>query len=393
MEVSLVHNGSIFIIKEDNILVKMEETSYDSEEILQKLLDSYPDLLAGDQINRENPRRWIPIAREFGIPSGMNGTSQWRIDHFFIDQDCIPTFIEVKRSSDTRIRREVVGQMMDYAANATKYWPIGSIQNAFNEKYVKDGKDSIQVLNDLLGIEAEDEADMEEFWSKVQENLRNGVIRMLFVADEIPEELRRIIEFMNDQMTKSEVLGIEIRQYLNVDNNIKTLVPQVIGLTSNAILTKKKPAQKHQWNEELFMNEISNKLGDEARVVYQDIFNHLSSGTYRIWYGQGQKSGSIFFLYDGVNRNSHNLFCMWTYGAFELQFQHLKFHPPFSDLRKRMEFQSKLNELLGVEISDDSLNKRPSFSWEKLKTEEARKNFYEILDWAVKKIKIYENGI
>lgn len=145
-----MHNGSIFIINEDNTLVKMEETSYDSEEILQRLLDNYPDLLAGDQMNRENPRRWIPIAREFGIPSGVNGASQWRIDHFFIDQDCIPTFIEVKRSSDTRIRREVVGQMMDYAANATKYWPIGSIQNAFNEKYVKDGRDSIQILNDLL---------------------------------------------------------------------------------------------------------------------------------------------------------------------------------------------------------------------------------------------------
>lgn len=389
MEVRLMHKGSIFIIKEDNKLLKMQETSYDSEEILQKLLDSYPDLLAGDQMNRDNPRRWLPIAREFGIPSGMNATSQWRIDHFFIDQDSIPTFIEVKRSSDTRIRREVVGQMMDYAANATKYWPMESIQSAFIEKYVKDGKNSIQVLNDLLGIEAENEADIEEFWSKVQENLRNGVIRMLFVADEIPEELRRIIEFMNDQMTKSEVLGIEIRQYLNVENNLKTLVPQVIGLTSNAILTRK-PAQKHQWNEDLFMNEISNKLGSEAREVYQDIFNHLSSGTYRIWYGQGQKSGSIFFLYDGIN--SHNLFCMWTYGAFELQFQHLKFHPPFSDLEKRMEFQSKLKVLLGVELTDDSLNKRPSFSWEKLKTEEARKNFYEILDWAVKEIKTYENG-
>jgi hypothetical protein len=384
-----MHNGSIFIIKDDNTLVKMEETSYDSEEILQELLDRYPDLLAGDQMNRENPRRWIPIAREFGIPSGMNGASQWRIDHFFIDQDCIPTFIEVKRSSDTRIRREVVGQMMDYAANATKYWPIGSIQNAFNEMYVKDGKDSIQVLNDLLGIEAEDEGDIEEFWSKVHENLRNGVIRMLFVADEIPEELRRIIEFMNDQMTKSEVLGIEIKQFLNVDNNIKTLVPRVIGSTTNAILTKK-PASKRQWNEEIFMNEISNKLGNEAREVYQDIFNHLSSGTFRIWYGLGQKSGSIFFLFDGVN--SHNLFCMWTYGAFELQFQHLKFYPPFSDLEKRREFQTKLKELLGVEITDNSLNKRPSFSWEKLKTEEARKNFYEILDWAVNEVKIYEKG-
>ena len=60
-EVMVMRNGSIFIINEDNTLLKMDETSYDSEEILQKLLDSYPDLLAGDQMNRENPRRWIPI--------------------------------------------------------------------------------------------------------------------------------------------------------------------------------------------------------------------------------------------------------------------------------------------------------------------------------------------
>jgi hypothetical protein len=57
-----------------------------------------------------------------------------------------------------------------------------------------------------------------------------------------------------------------------------------------------------------------------------------------------------------------------------------------------MDFQTKLKELLGVALTDDSLNKRPSFSWEKLKTEEARKNFYEILEWAVKEIKTYENG-
>ena len=30
----------------------------------------------------------------------------------------MPTLVEVKRSSDTRIRREVVGQMLHYAANA-----------------------------------------------------------------------------------------------------------------------------------------------------------------------------------------------------------------------------------------------------------------------------------
>jgi hypothetical protein len=38
-----------------------------------------------------------------------------------IDQHAIPTLVEVKRSTDTRIRREVVSQMLDYAANADNY--------------------------------------------------------------------------------------------------------------------------------------------------------------------------------------------------------------------------------------------------------------------------------
>ena len=32
-------NGSIFLIQDDNQLLRMEETSYESEELLQKLFD------------------------------------------------------------------------------------------------------------------------------------------------------------------------------------------------------------------------------------------------------------------------------------------------------------------------------------------------------------------
>jgi hypothetical protein len=43
----------------------------------------------------------------------------------------VPTLVEVKRSSDTRIRREVVGQMLDYAANAVVYWPLERLRATF----------------------------------------------------------------------------------------------------------------------------------------------------------------------------------------------------------------------------------------------------------------------
>ena len=38
--------------------------------------------------------------------------------------------VECKRASDTRTRREVVAQMLDYAANGTQYWPIDRLRQA-----------------------------------------------------------------------------------------------------------------------------------------------------------------------------------------------------------------------------------------------------------------------
>jgi len=82
------------------------------------LLARFPALLAGDQMNSASPSRFLLIDREQPIASEPGGPERWSLDHLFLDQDGMPTLVEVKRSTDTRIRREVVGQMFDYAANA-----------------------------------------------------------------------------------------------------------------------------------------------------------------------------------------------------------------------------------------------------------------------------------
>ncbi|OPL12917.1 MAG: hypothetical protein AVO38_14330 [delta proteobacterium ML8_D] len=110
-------SGIFFIDKDDN-LVEMKEKSYDSEDLLQKLLAKYPNLISGEQIDKANHRKWLLVSREASLPDSGEGTGRWTVDHLFLDQNAIPTIIEVKRSLDTRIRREIVGQMLDYAANA-----------------------------------------------------------------------------------------------------------------------------------------------------------------------------------------------------------------------------------------------------------------------------------
>ena len=107
------------------------------------------------------------------------------------------------RSTDTRIRREVLGQMLDYAANAVAYWPIEDLQSYFEDRCEKDGTSSEEELEILLS--STDEID--NYWKQVKTNLQAGRIRMVFVADEIPTELRRIVEFLNEQMDPAEVLS------------------------------------------------------------------------------------------------------------------------------------------------------------------------------------------
>jgi hypothetical protein len=57
----------------------------------------------------------------------------------FVDRDGVLVLVEVKRSSDTRIRREAVGQMLDYAANAVRYWPVDVLRASYAQAHAESG--------------------------------------------------------------------------------------------------------------------------------------------------------------------------------------------------------------------------------------------------------------
>ena len=60
--------AGIYLIEKNGNLVELQERSYDSEARLQELLARYPSLLAGDQMETAEPRRWVLVAREMGLP-------------------------------------------------------------------------------------------------------------------------------------------------------------------------------------------------------------------------------------------------------------------------------------------------------------------------------------
>jgi len=81
----------MFILRPDGSLAPMQNREYDSEALLQSWISDHPELLAGNQISPDDPRKWLLIKREAGIPDQDNSGNRWSVDHLFIDQDGIPT--------------------------------------------------------------------------------------------------------------------------------------------------------------------------------------------------------------------------------------------------------------------------------------------------------------
>lgn len=224
-------SDGLFLKDVDGRLVGMSEKPYEAEDVLQSLLESHPDLLAGGQMTPQAPRRWALVKREQGVPDREGSGTRFSVDHLFVDQDAIPTLVEVKRSTDTRIRREVVGQMLDYAANGVRYWPIPDLRAAFNSTQSQLRQDPIGTIKALT----DDPSDtVEQFFVRVGDNLRAGRIRMVFVADVIPDELMRITEFLNEQMNPAEVFAVEVKQFKAVGHPGSVFVPTVFGRTATA---------------------------------------------------------------------------------------------------------------------------------------------------------------
>jgi hypothetical protein len=62
---------------------------------------------------------------------------------------------------------------------------------------------------------------------------------MLFVADRIPAELQRIVEFLNEQMRPAEVLAVEVQHYRG--DGVRTIVPRLIGASASTRRAKGTP--------------------------------------------------------------------------------------------------------------------------------------------------------
>ncbi len=147
-------------------------------------------------------------------------------------------------------------------------------------------------------MEIADEPDT--FWRAVEDNLRSGRVRLIFLADRLTSGLVRIIEFLNEQMRDTEVLGIELPQYTGHGQAV-VYVPSVVGRTATAVDVKRGTGSGTQWTRESLIAAAEQVCTDTELQLVTALLSHRDSKTGHFSWGKGVAPGVTgWYFIDGV---------------------------------------------------------------------------------------------
>jgi len=236
-----------------------------------------------------------------------------------------------------------------------------------------------------LQLEEADEAAVDAFWQTVKTNLQAKKMRLIFVADEIPPSLRRIVEFLNEQMDPTEVLAVELRQY--VGEGIQTIVPRLIGQTADAQKVKGRTVREtKQWDEASFFAELAEQQGKTAVMVARKILAWAKEHTTDQYWGKGMVTGSIVptFVHE---QQKHQLFAVWTRGTIELYLAWYRQKRPFDAENLQIALLEKLNCIEGISLPPDAMQRQPSLQLTAFADEARLKQLLSVFEWVIEIIK------
>lgn len=269
--------SNVYTMEKDSSTRRLARISCkDEDKELQSLLERNLDLLPGDQIDPEHKLRWLLIKREMPVVNPASGEALWSIDFFLVDQLGIPTLVECKRCNDSRSRREVVGQMFEYAANGRHYWSASDMRSHAQSA----ARGEAELAKKLIELTGSTDVEAQTFFALVEQHLHESKMRLIFFLEDSPMELRSIVEFLNGQLKDTEILIVEARQYQHEQSRI--VVPVLFGFTEEARVAKKESRAETARSaiaqgEAAFWRELETSLSADKLQGLRDFINTINS--------------------------------------------------------------------------------------------------------------------
>jgi hypothetical protein len=341
----------------------VQAAAFQGEKALQKLLAEEPSLISIDEI-REGSGELLIAIREFPLAIGP-------IDILGFSAKGDIAIIECKLASNSEIKRQVIGQVFEYGANL---WEM-DYENLDSVIKSRHGKTLVESFREIT----DPNWDEEVFRNNIESSLQNGDFILVIVVDEISDALTRIIRFINEAGKPAfSFAALEMQHFQH--STTEMLVPHIIGVNK----TPEKPrGERKKWDEESFFSEIKEKHPKYFSNI-QQIYQWAKNNS-KIWWGEGSINGSFVPVipYDG---KSFQLFAVYTSGVIEIFFQYYLYKPPFDVEEKRIELFNKLNQIDGVKIPKDGLNRRPSIPFGAINTPEKIAQFISIFEWVIQEV-------
>lgn len=253
----------------------LTEIRYEKEKHLQTIIAKNPSLL----LRSEDDPELMLVMRETPIAENSDNNNAFSLDHLFVDKEGIPVLCEVKRSTDTRIRREVVAQMIDYAARISL-------------SYVSVLRKSFEEINGKAH-----ECNTDKFWNTVSSNLSSNKFRLVFAADKIPDSLAMLVKFLDRNMQNINVYAVEITRFEN--NNSSFLTTKIIG-NSEFIKTKLDPRNPIEWDKDSYNDYLRKSAFRHLDNISNRIIAFLGSSEFDCWYGKGNSHPTFNAKYKGI---------------------------------------------------------------------------------------------
>ncbi|WP_397420992.1 hypothetical protein [Phenylobacterium sp.] len=190
-----------------------------SERWLQMLIQGNPTLLPVDQIEPALVPL-VPVCTELPIPSGF-------VDNLMLTTDGGIVLVETKLWRNPEARREVVGQVLDYAKDLSR-WTYSELQRAIRIA-AKDPQ--LDLFRRVAGPDAAPEAEG-KFIDAVSRNLRLGRFLLIIAGDGIQESAEHLTDFLQRHVGLHFTLAlVEISFWRAPDTGDVFVQPKVVART------------------------------------------------------------------------------------------------------------------------------------------------------------------
>ncbi|MEM2915111.1 MAG: hypothetical protein QXZ28_03455 [Candidatus Methanomethylicaceae archaeon] len=275
-----------------------EDIKAKAEAEFQNLLIESPSLIAIDEI-RENASPLVFAMSEFGLP----GSGATDVLAFSAEGDI--AIIECKLATNPEIKRKVIGQILEYASYL---WGM-SYEELDNK--IRDLKE--KPLAELIAESASGEWDEELFRENVRDNLSKGSFILIIVVDEINDELRRIIRYLNEcSKSAFSIHALELKRFQH--EKIEILVPHLYGAS-----LKPTREERGKWTEEKFFKVFEENNESQIVEKIRELYEWSKKTADRISFGTGKDTGSFTFHYLKDNKVI-SVFTVTTNGKFSINY-------------------------------------------------------------------------